>query len=70
MTDEAYLHQYFHYYLQNMYGSLRYKDPKYWFMDGFEEPLDPDYLCEAIVNLSERLGYKLVNNMWEEVWKS
>lgn len=67
MTDESFLHQYFHYYLQNMYGKLRFEDPKYWFMDGFEEPLDPDYLCDAIISLSKRLGYKLVNNMWEEV---
>ena len=34
--------------------------------DGFEEPLDPDYLCDVIYALADRLGYKLVNNMWEE----
>lgn len=35
-------------------------------MDGFEGPLDPGYLCEGIYDLADRLGYKLVNNMWVE----
>jgi hypothetical protein len=65
-TDEAYLHQYFHYYLQTMYKNHGINDPIHWVMDGFEEPLDPDYLCDAIYSLADRLGYKLVNNMWEE----
>lgn len=63
-TDEAFLHQYFHHYLQTMYRSSGLTDIKYWFMDGFEEPLDPDYLCDAIYALADRLGYKLVDNMW------
>lgn len=63
-TDEAFLHQYFHYYLKNMYGTDVIRNM---FMDGFEEPLDPDYLCDAIYSLAERLGYKLVDNMWQEV---
>ena len=66
-TDEQYLHQYFHYYLKTMYKDSGKDEPKYWFMDGFEEPLDPDYLCEAIYSLANRLGYKLVNNMWEDL---
>lgn len=63
--DEAYLHQYFHYYLNTMY-----RDPvKNMFFDGFEDKLDPDYLCDAILSLADRLGYKLVDNMWVEVSK-
>jgi hypothetical protein len=64
-TDEGHLHRYFHYYLKTMYVKLGKTDPKYMFMDGFEEPLDPDYLCKAIYELADRLGYKLVDNMWE-----
>ena len=62
MSDEAFLHQYFYYYLHHMY------DDKIANMlnDGFEAQLDPDYLCEAIYQLADRLGYKLENNMWKE----
>jgi hypothetical protein len=64
-TDEAFLHQYFHYYLHHMYFG---EDEFYRnaICDGFEEPLDPNYLCDAIYSLSDRLGYKLINNMWVE----
>lgn len=62
-TDENFLHQYFHYYLHNMYYDDMFKNM---FCDGFEEPLDPDYLCESIYALADRLGYKLVDNMWVE----
>lgn len=65
-TDEQYLHQYFHYYLKHMYDGLE-RHPKYWFMDGFEEPLDPEYLCDAILSLAKRLGYQLKKNMWEKL---
>ena len=60
ITDEAFLHQYFHYYLHHMYQD----EIANMFNDGFEAPLDPKYLCEAIHQLAERLGYRLVNNMW------
>lgn len=64
-TDENFLHQYFHYYLHHMYTGEEefFRNAM---CDGFEEPLDPDYLCDVIYALADRLGYKLVNNMWEE----
>ena len=67
-TDEAFLYQYFYYYLRTMYKKNNLNEPCYWFMDGFEEPLDQLYLCDAIKSLAERLGYKLNDkNMWEEI---
>lgn len=68
-SDEHHLHRYFHYYLETMYKKHGLEDVKYMFMDGFEEPLEPDYLCDAIYELAERLGYRLENNMWIEISK-
>lgn len=63
-TDEDFLHQYLHYYLRHMYPPDQDNRLANIFRNGFEEPLDPQYLCEAIYQLAERLGYKLVDNMW------
>ena len=62
-SDEAHLHRYFHYYLHTMYRDDFIRNM---WCDGFEEPLDPMYLCEAIYELADRLGYELVDNMWVE----
>lgn len=63
ISDEAFLHRYFHYYLHSMY----HNDPiKNMICDGFEEQLDPMHLCQGIYDLADRLGYKLVDNMWVE----
>lgn len=66
-SDEAFLHRYFHHYLGHMYDSVPDSYEKFHgnaFCDGFEERLDPMYLCDAIYELADRLGYKLVDNMW------
>lgn len=65
-SDEAFLHMYFTYYLSHMYGSP-IVNINHITMNGFDEPLDPDYLCDAIYDLANRLGYKLVNNMWKKI---
>lgn len=63
-TDDAFLHMFFRHYLKNMYPNDFYRNAV---CNGIEEPLDPDYLAAFMYELADRLGLKLVNNMWEKI---